>query len=601
MEPQVYTYLACAGVFLAGALAYAAVFFVIRRWFRAAAPTPRAVLERVFGWLDVCVIVNDAESCRVLYMNPKARAHFGLTDEAIGHHFFNLLGHCCDSAKGFCPRDLLRDKPDDLVSANVRCGSDGRCYRQSGFLIEWQGSKRDAHLVYLSDVTNIVEAEKQLIEAKEAAERANSARSGFLARMSEEIRAPMNAIIGMTEAAMSSEGSGAQEDCLKQIDNTSRHLLHIIDEILDISKIEANKLELSLEVFDMENTLRRILSMLEWRMGGKKRNFAVEIGDIPRSLLGDGARLSQILVNLLSNADKFTPDGGKIALRVENLEEGEEFCGMHFEVEDSGPGVPEEMRWWLFDAFEEGSENHAERKLRGGAGLGLAISKRLVEMMGGRIWVESKHGAGAKFAFTVRFYKNKSEAGRVDIESVTASARLGGKKPAEGGMGDEERRVAERRLGERRGAVKPADWSKAPIPNEVKRGDRRVLLAEDVEVNREQITSYFEGSGIRFDLAENGEIACRMFAEAPKKYFLVLMDTQMPVMDGYEAARKIRGLAMEWAKKAPIIGMMANAFKEDIDQCLEAGMSSHVEKPLDMAALRETVLRIIDLEFKAKG
>jgi CheY-like chemotaxis protein/two-component sensor histidine kinase len=402
----------------------------------------------------------------------------------------------------------------------------------------------------------------------------------------------------MTGIALTSSDYRKREECLVKIDGASRHLLNVINDVLDMSKIEANKFELALESFDIGETIRSVLNMLDWRLGSKRREFVVNIDDIPAFLIGDNVRLSQIIVNLLSNAEKFTPEGGRVALSLRNLEEDSEACALQFEVEDSGPGISQEQQTLLFNSFQQANGGIA-RKF-GGTGLGLAISKKLVEMMDGRIWVTSEPGKGANFAFTVRLRKEKLDSRRVDVGGILDAMRgidalgadtggindphaINAVDGIDGDIYDIDGGMSGRRAGR-------LDWSM--VPDDVKSGKRRVLLVEDVEVNRELVTMYFENSGITFDAAENGAEAVRLFAQAPERYCLVLMDVQMPVMDGYEASRAIRAFGAQ-ARKIPIIAMTANVFKEDIDHCFEAGMDDHVGKPIDMEVLREKVLGIV--------
>jgi len=439
---------------------------------------------------------------------------------------------------------------------------------------------------------------RRLWAAKEAAERSSAAKSEFVSRMSHEIRTPMNAIIGMTKIALATGDHRKRGECLMKIDVASLHLLDVVNDVLDMSKIEANKFELAMEPFDIGEMMRKLLNMLDWRMESKRREFVVNIDDIPAFLIGDDVRLSQIIVNLLSNAEKFTPEGGRVALSVRNLEEDSEACALQFEVEDSGAGISEEQQALLFKSFQQLS-GVAARKF-GGTGLGLAISKKLVEMMEGRIWVESEPGMGANFAFTIRLRKVKSDSRRVDGGGILDCMR-GIDDVAAGGFYDthtinavdgiEEDAGHHNGYGDSDIRINKPDWS--AVPDNVKRGERRVLLVEDVEVNRELVLMYFEGSGITFDSAENGSEAVRMFSLAPDLYCLVLMDVQMPVMDGYEASRAIRAFGTPWAQKMPIIAMTANVFKEDVDLCFGAGMSDHIGKPIDLEILREKVLAAI--------
>ena len=580
MDHQIYLY---AAMFIAGYALHAVLEW---RGRRKGPPPPSMALEQALDGLDACVFVNSVADCTLLFINRKARERFGMGDGEVGRCFYDIMGHCCDSKTGACPRkqllDLHNNDGDAVVSAEIRRSLGERFYRQFGILVDWgKWGEGDAHLVYLVDITDTVETERRLVEAKEAAEHASRAKSEFLSRMSHEIRTPMNAIIGMTSVAIGSEDPHKRDECLSKIDVASRHLLNVINEILDISKIEANKVEIAEVAFDFGVMIEKILDMLDWRLSGGRREFDVEIGDIPSCLVGDDVRLSQIIVNLLSNAEKFTPDSGLIALRIRNISEDDAFCEVQVSVENSGPDIPPEQQARLFNSYEQGDDS---ARRFGGTGLGLAISKRLVEMMGGRIWVESEPGSGAKFLFTVRLEKDSSDERRIDVKGILEGVRgnpednmaddVGG-APVKGGTE----------------TIRAVDWGE--VPADVRSGNRRVLLAEDVEVNRELVSMFFEGSGIAFDFAEDGAVAVEMFTANPERYCMILMDIQMPVMDGYEASRKIRALDVEWAKKAPIVAMTANVFKEDIELCFAAGMTDHVGKPIDMAVLREKVLGIV--------
>ncbi|MDR0307145.1 MAG: response regulator [Chitinispirillales bacterium] len=444
------------------------------------------------------------------------------------------------------------------------------------------------------DITGMRELEDELLKAKKCAEHANSAKIEFLMAMSHEIRTPMNAIIGMTKIALNADDPKKKEECLKKIEKSSWYLLNVINEILDISKIEANRTELVPKVFDFESTVKNIFDMLDIHSKGKRHKFIVNIGDVPASLIGDDVRLSQIIVNLLSNAVKFTPENGTVTFEIKNLGEDDESCELQVEVKDSGIGISAQQQERIFDSYEH-SNSSVERKF-GSAGLGLAISKKIVELMGGRLWVESELGKGAKFLFTVKLQKDKSGNKRLKIDSAEDDCfQKTGKleiRPAANNVNKEQIiKIPEAFMPEaapfKLEALKPV--AEISIP-----GDRKVvLLAEDVDVNRELITMFFKGSGIIFDFAENGREAVALFSRDPDRYCLILMDVQMPVMDGYEATRKIRALEPDWSKQIPIIAMTANVFKEEIDLCFEVGMDDHVGKPVDMDLLREKIISFL--------
>jgi CheY-like chemotaxis protein len=264
---------------------------------------------------------------------------------------------------------------------------------------------------------------------------------------------------------------------------------------------------------------------------------------IPRYLIGDDQRLSQIVANLMSNAIKFTPKGGTVTLRARRVATEADLVSLRVEVEDTGIGITEEQRTHLFEQFEQ-AENSTTRKY-GGTGLGLAISRRLLEMMGGAIDFTSEPGKGSNFFFTVRLRSANPDAHDLPVSG----------DPEQHGPGGE------------------------GYPGRFE--GYHLLLVEDVEVNREIVSALLEDTRIDIDYAENGQEALEIFASDPGRYDIIFMDVQMPIMDGYEATRRIRGLDIPEAKKVPIIALTANVFKGDVKKALDAGMNDHLGKPLD--------------------
>jgi signal transduction histidine kinase/CheY-like chemotaxis protein len=375
---------------------------------------------------------------------------------------------------------------------------------------------------------------------RKKAEAASQTKSNFLSTMSHEIRTPLNAIIGMTTIARSTDDPQKKDYALARIEEASAHLLGVISDILDMSKIEAKKLELSFIEFSFGKMLQKVKTIISNRIEEKEQSLSINIDkNIPDRLISDDQRLTQIIINLLSNAVKFTGKKGVLALETRLIGEQDGIYEIQIEVSDTGIGVSEDQMGRLFDSFEQ-AESGTARKY-GGTGLGLAISKNIIESLGGKIWVESEPGKGSRFSFTF-----KAQAG-----TDTPAAAEGAQGP---GAGDSDEAMFK---------------------------GKRILLAEDIDINREIIIALLESTGVEIDCAKNGVEALEMFTGSPQKYDLILMDIMMPEMDGYEATRKIRALNEPHAQQVPIIAMTANVFKDDIDKCIEVGMNDHVGKPVD--------------------
>jgi len=375
--------------------------------------------------------------------------------------------------------------------------------------------------------------------------RASRAKGEFLSNMSHEILTPINVIMGMTAIAKSAADFDRVKYCISKIDDATKHLLGIINDVFDISRIEANRMELIPASFKFEKMLRKAVAPIRSRAEERKLKLYVKTGEkIPPSLIGDERRLTQVISNLLTNAVKFTLEGGTITLDSRLISEENNKCRLEISVEDTGIGIPDDLKTRVFEYFEQ--VEIGRRRKYGGTGLGLAISKRIVDMMGGDIRVESELGRGSKFTFTVVLERDLSEQ-KDDADDETYSPELDLKYR------------------------KPENFA-----------GRNILLAEDLEINREIVFALLESTMIDIDWAENGIETVRVFSENPDKYELILMDIQMPAMDGYEATRRIRALDDPRAKKVPIVALTANTTEEDVRRCLESGMNDHLSKPIEL-------------------
>lgn len=406
---------------------------------------------------------------------------------------------------------------------------------------------REAERGELLEIAKIIESNIN----RERYDLASRAKSDFLSRMSHEIRTPMNAIIGMTGIAIQEkQDSQKVEDCLHKIDSSSQYLLSLINDILDMSKIESGKMKLENGIFSMKQLLEGVYNLIEPQTMEKNIEFTREFVISEEWVTGDSLHLNQVLINLLGNAVKFTPRGGHIRLKAVQKPAGEGMVKTTFSVRDDGIGVSSENRQRIFRSFEQASDDTSRKY--GGTGLGLAISDRLVRMMGGHIALESEENKGSDFSFTL-------------LQTV-------GRRPAE-----EDDKLTDGALAGLEGA--------------------RILLVEDNELNLEIARTILEMQKCQVETALNGQEGVDRFCESSEGYYdLILMDIRMPVMDGLEAAKLIRASGRTDARTVPIVAMSANAFEEDVKKSLESGMNAHLAKPFQMEDLIRTMRRIIGRE-----
>jgi len=405
------------------------------------------------------------------------------------------------------------------------------------------------------DITNLKLAEQKALDA-------NQAKSAFLANMSHEIRTPMNAIIGFTRSLRRVITTPVEADRLEKIDQSAKHLLGIINDILDMSKIEAGKLSLNPEDFDLASLLASVTCQVQPLVAQKALALRVNVAsDVPTLLHGDPMRISQCLINYVSNASKFT-QAGTIGIDVSLVASEGDGVTLRFDVTDTGIGMSPEVVARMFTPFEQ-ADSTTTRSF-GGTGLGLSITRQLAELMGGEVGVESQVGQGSCFWFTVR----------LALAQPFPDAR------------DANRALPAYEGPERRDTVEPAN----ELSLSVIKPSLQILVAEDVALNREVLEDMLGELGLKADMAANGLIATEMASE--RKYDLILMDMQMPVMDGIDATRSIREIP--GYETIPILALTANAFQEDRQRCLDAGMNDFLRKPLEMDQLKGALARALD-------
>ena len=410
--------------------------------------------------------------------------------------------------------------------------------------VQAMDSTNGLYLLRLQDTT-------ELYEEKEAALRFNEAKSEFLSRMSHEIRTPMNAIMGMAQIAQSASEPEKIENCLAKITESSDYLIGVVTDISDYSKLESGKLSLNEALFSLRDNMEFVVSMFQMRAAEKSITLSLSMENIVHDgVFSDSLRLNQVLLNLLSNAVKFTPENGRVELIVEELSHKNERGTYRFSVKDNGIGIDDDRQARLFEPFEP-SRDVVIGEQYGGTGLGLSIAKSIVEMMGGAFSLESEIGKGSTFSFTIHVRAQEAAHQRtLDL------------------------RPAYLQLPELTG--------------------RRVLIVDDIAINREILLELLHDTGIAMDTADGGQAACDKFLSSDAGHYdIILMDMQMPGVDGCAATRAIRGSDHPDAQKVKIIAMTANVLREDVERALNSGMNHHLSKPVEWMTLLDALLEAV--------
>lgn len=641
--------------------------------------------ENLPGFISKHKITRNGEFI-LLEANEKYMSFAGLTKE--GFSSFTPLSRLNKESRDVLDRHIapmLKGEPVHFVIQSKDKNGNDTWLQLNGECIGWEGDEPVYLNVYI-DITDVTEQRelqkrqeeqsKQLKDALESAEKANKAKSDFLARMSHDIRTPMNAIMGMTAIAKAHVDERERVlDCMEKINGASKLLLSLINEVLDMSKIESGRLNLSEDDFNIGEILQDLVVMLQPEIKNKRQSLDIHVKSLKHEYVsGDTQRIKQVLMNILSNAVKYTQDNGQITIDINEKEYRDGIGYYEFVFEDNGRGMKPEFLDKIFMPFERAKDNNI-RNIQG-TGLGMAISHKIIEMMGGYIKVESEYGKGSRFTINMPLhYKEQAPdesfetegieilvvdddktacqstcdclqeiginsewvcSGNDAIEKVRLRFMEGSnysaiivdlKMPGMNGIEttrrirniigpdvpviilsayDIEEYEAEVKEAMANGYItKPLYKSKLrqvlrrflngdeqtqPVSqfklSDADYSSKRILLVEDNELNREIAVEIIGSTGVAIDTAVNGLDAVNIVSQSPEEYYqMILMDIQMPIMNGYEATRQIRGLKRNDIQNMPIIAMTANAFSEDVAKAIKAGMNHHLAKPIDIAVL----------------
>lgn len=507
--------------------------------------------------MDEIYLLVKREDSTVLYASPNVERLLGIS---IGQVYENgwILRECAEDKVDVLNEEKLRSiKPGESYDSEVtfRNQKTSKKALYSFHLYRPTGRHSNVVVTVISDRTKEVQVRMEIQDALQMAQTANQSKTMFLANMSHDIRTPMNAIVGFaTLLERDANNPTKVKEHTRKIQSSSRHLLNLINDVLDMSKIESGKATLQLEELTIAEVVRDLETIIRPQAAEKNQTFTLVLEiDEEEMVMADRLRLSQILLNILSNAVKYTPNGGVITWKVDrNMLSDGETARYHFLIQDNGIGMSEEYQSTIFDSFtrEIGSMTN---KIQG-TGLGMAITKNLVDLMGGTIQLTSRQNEGSTFEVLLDLKVTHRETTEASEQEVNIDFSLEG---------------------------------------------LHVLAAEDNFLNAEILGEFLEMEGIVCDIVENGKEAVDAFAaDTDGTYDLILMDIQMPVMNGYEATRAIRSSEHERASTIPIIAMTANTFSEDVQNALACGMNAHLAKPIDIETLKSTMAKVLATSTK---
>ena len=514
------------------------------------------IFEMMVNRASEIIILFTVDDSTVNYVSPNIDRLLGITTDDFKENFALLDATAIEPTVPYTEEELLRAAAQTGGQLRARLHQktgETRWFQEHVLRGRFQDSKK--FLLLLSDRTNEVIAQERLKEALSIAQSANEVKSTFLANMSHDIRTPMNAIIGFSHLLDQEwQFPDKAKEYTQKIAASSKQMLSLINDMLDMSRLESGSTVINMSPFNLRDFMEELKVNILPQFKVKNLDFEMEINGLQKEMyMADKARLSQILTNILTNSVRYTPEGGHIKFTVTQLNKNpRKFSHLRFEVADSGIGISEDFLEHVFEPFAR--EKNTTLSGVAGTGLGLAIVKNLVDLLGGTIHVESEKNVGT--TFTVELELQLADQGKYEeVLPVKAETEA------------------------------EADTDEKAMDNIL--SGLRILAAEDNELNAEILEELLKMEGAQCDIGENGQVTLDMFkASEPGYYDVILLDVQMPVMDGHEAARAIRACGHPDAKKIPITAMTANAFAEDVQAALDAGMDAHIAKPADLDVLK---------------